>query len=644
MERFENVRLRADALILFIEALFERAGTDRASAEAVARACVDASARGYDTHGVRLVPHYLRGIAGGRINPRPRVSFTRSAAAIGHVDADDGLGHLASYRAIDEGIAIAREAGVAAVAVGRSSHHGATGCYAIEAARRGFAALGMTHADAIVVPHGGVKALLRHQPVELRPARRGRGAPAARHGDQQHPLNRVLLRRATSTALPPDVAVDEDGVMTTDPHRAAAVLSLGGLNFGYKGAGLACMIDLLCSAFTGMAHGFLAPPFGGPDFATPTRLGHFFVVLRPDLFQPADQVPGERVRPGPGPARPAGAARMRVMAPSDPEKARGRRSAPGTASRWISPPGRSCGRRPSGTGSTRRRRQEAASRDAAPGASAGDQGGGCPPKVVSFDADAGGAHAAQDTLVSPRRPPGARDRCRARHRPGGGLRPGRGRRRGLPGRAQRSGDRDRRRPRSGPPAGRPGPCPWTSATSPAPRRRSGARTVQVLVNNAGTNKLASFAEAEPEDFDAVFALNVRAAFFAAQAVARGLIAAEMEGSIIHMSSQMGHVGGPRRSVYCATKHALEGITKASAIDLGPHRIRVNTLCPTFIETPLTRPILAEGDFRQVVLEKIKLGRLGKVEDLMGAILYLAGDASALVTGTSLLVDGGWTAD
>ena len=167
---------------------------------------------------------------------------------------------------------------------------------------------------------------------------------------------------------------------------------------------------------------------------------------------------------------------------------------------------------------------------------------------------------------------------------------------------------------------------------------------QVLVNNAGTNKLAAFTEAEPEDFDAVFALNVRAAFFAAQAVARGLIAAQMEGSIIHMSSQMGHVGGPRRSVYCATKHALEGITKASAIDLGSHGIRVNTICPTFIETPLAGPILAEGNFRQVVLEKIKLGRLGRVEDLMGAILYLAGDASALVTGTSLLVDGGWTAD
>jgi ureidoglycolate dehydrogenase (NAD+) len=327
MERFENVRLLADALIPFIEALFERAGTDRASAEAAARACVDASARGYDTHGVRLVPHYLRGIAGGRINPRPRVSFTRSAAAIGHVDADDGLGHLASYRAIDEGIAIAREAGVAAVAVGRSSHHGATGCYTIEAARRGFAALGMTHADAIVVPHGGVRPFFGTNPLSFGLPVEGEEPLLLDMATSSIPLNRVLLRRATSTALPPDVAVDEDGVMTTDPHRAAAVLSLGGLNYGYKGAGLACMIDLLCSAFTGMAHGFLAPAFGGPDFATPTRLGHFFVVLRPDLFQPPDRfrasVSAMLRDLRDQPAQPG----MRVMAPSDPEKAEARERA-----------------------------------------------------------------------------------------------------------------------------------------------------------------------------------------------------------------------------------------------------------------------------------------------------------------------------
>jgi NAD(P)-dependent dehydrogenase (short-subunit alcohol dehydrogenase family) len=166
----------------------------------------------------------------------------------------------------------------------------------------------------------------------------------------------------------------------------------------------------------------------------------------------------------------------------------------------------------------------------------------------------------------------------------------------------------------------------------------------VLVNNAGTNRPAPFTDVTPEDFDAVLGLNLRAAFFVAQAVARGLIAAGERGSIINVSSQMGHVGGPRRSVYCASKAAMEGMTKAMALDLAPHGIRVNTLCPTFIETPMTRPFFAEESFRASVLSRIKLGRLGQVEDLMGAILFLAGDASALMTGAPLIVDGGWTAE
>jgi NAD(P)-dependent dehydrogenase (short-subunit alcohol dehydrogenase family) len=127
-------------------------------------------------------------------------------------------------------------------------------------------------------------------------------------------------------------------------------------------------------------------------------------------------------------------------------------------------------------------------------------------------------------------------------------------------------------------------------------------------------------------------------------VARGLIAAGAQGSIINISSQMGHVGGPRRSVYCASKAAMEGMTKAMALDLAPHGIRVNTLCPTFIETPMTRPFFADESFRTSVLSRIKLGRLGQVEDLMGAILFLAGDASSLMTGAPLIVDGGWTAE
>lgn len=166
----------------------------------------------------------------------------------------------------------------------------------------------------------------------------------------------------------------------------------------------------------------------------------------------------------------------------------------------------------------------------------------------------------------------------------------------------------------------------------------------ILVNNAGTNRPASFLDVSVADFDVVMAINVRAAFFVAQAVAKGLVAAGRAGSIINISSQMGLVGGPRRSVYCATKWAVEGFSKAMALDLAPHQIRVNTVCPTFIETPMTQPFLADPAFRESVVSKIKLGRVGQVEDLMGAMVFLASDASALMTGSSLVVDGGWTAE
>jgi NAD(P)-dependent dehydrogenase (short-subunit alcohol dehydrogenase family) len=166
----------------------------------------------------------------------------------------------------------------------------------------------------------------------------------------------------------------------------------------------------------------------------------------------------------------------------------------------------------------------------------------------------------------------------------------------------------------------------------------------ILVNNAGGARHSPFLEVSETDYDAVTALNLRAAFFVMQTVARGMRDAGRGGAIINVSSQMGHVGGPRRSVYCATKFALEGMTKAAALDLAPLGIRVNTLCPTFIETPMTRPGLADPSIRDWVLSKIKLGRVGQVEDLMGAVVYLAGDAASLVTGTSLLVDGGWTAE
>ena len=166
----------------------------------------------------------------------------------------------------------------------------------------------------------------------------------------------------------------------------------------------------------------------------------------------------------------------------------------------------------------------------------------------------------------------------------------------------------------------------------------------ILINNAGTNRPTLFVDVTVEDFDFVFGLNVRAAYFVAQAVARRLIESKTPGSIVNISSQMGHVGGPTRTVYCATKHAMEGFTKAMAIELAPHKIRVNTLAPTFIETPMTRPFFENETFRKDTLNRIKLGRLGQLEDLTGAIVFLASDAAALMTGTSLVVDGGWTAE
>lgn len=165
----------------------------------------------------------------------------------------------------------------------------------------------------------------------------------------------------------------------------------------------------------------------------------------------------------------------------------------------------------------------------------------------------------------------------------------------------------------------------------------------VLVNAAGMARHGPAHDTTPEDFDAVAAVNIKAAYFAAQAVAQELLAAGRPGSLIQISSQMGHVGGLDRAVYCATKHAVEGMTKAMAMEWGPHGIRVNTICPTFILTPLTQATFDDPARRAWIESKIKLGRVGEVADVMGAVVYLASDASALVTGTALRVDGGWTA-
>ena len=165
----------------------------------------------------------------------------------------------------------------------------------------------------------------------------------------------------------------------------------------------------------------------------------------------------------------------------------------------------------------------------------------------------------------------------------------------------------------------------------------------ILVNNAGMNRPGPMQAMSVDDYDAVMDVNVRAVYFLTQAVVAKMLDAARGGSIINVSSQMGRVGGLERTVYCASKHAIEGLTRALAIELGPQQIRVNTICPTFIRTPFTAQTFANPELVAWIESKIKLGRIGEIEDIMGAVVFLASDAAALITGSSLMIDGGWTA-
>ena len=165
----------------------------------------------------------------------------------------------------------------------------------------------------------------------------------------------------------------------------------------------------------------------------------------------------------------------------------------------------------------------------------------------------------------------------------------------------------------------------------------------ILINNAGTNRPAKLIDTKIEDFDYVMSLNVRSVINLTKLIVKKMLDSNIKGSIINVSSQMGHVGGPNRTTYCSSKFAIEGFTKSLAIELGPDGIRVNAICPTFIQTPMTEPFLKDEDFKKTTIGMIPIGRLGEVTDLMGPFVFLASEASSLMTGSSILVDGGWTA-
>ena len=171
--------------------------------------------------------------------------------------------------------------------------------------------------------------------------------------------------------------------------------------------------------------------------------------------------------------------------------------------------------------------------------------------------------------------------------------------------------------------------------------------LDILLNNAGMNIPELFVDVSQAHLDDMIALNVRAAFLVSQAAVKKMLAhperRKFGGSIIHVTSQMGRVGAERRTVYCMTKHAIEGLTKAMAVELAPENIRVNAIAPTFLETPMTASFFADPQFRDWVLSRIPLGRVGRMDEVTGAIVFLASPAASLITGASLAIDGGWTA-
>ncbi|SHF19688.1 Malate/lactate/ureidoglycolate dehydrogenase, LDH2 family [Modicisalibacter ilicicola DSM 19980] len=277
-------RVAVKELERFIDETLLHCGTDEASATAVTRALVTASRMGTDSHGLRLLPHYVKALEGGRIKARPAMAFTRRMPATGHLDADDGFGHLAGYTAIEHAVDMAREVGIGAVAVGNSSHFGAAGCYALAASEEGMIGMAMCNSDPFVLLHGSQVPFHGTNPIAFSVPVEGRSPYLLDMATSSIPWNRVQQYGAIGRTLPPDVAADAGGRLTIEPDDVAALLPLGGAQFGFKGAGLAGVVEILSSTLSGMLNGFRLLPMGGPDMSTPRGIGHFFLVVQPQAF------------------------------------------------------------------------------------------------------------------------------------------------------------------------------------------------------------------------------------------------------------------------------------------------------------------------------------------------------------------------
>lgn len=278
-------RFSEDEISKRVEARLSEAGASAESRSAALRAMLHASLVGVDSHGVRLTGHYCRMLAGGRLNKNPQVTVEQRGAGSAMVDGDDGMGHLAAYRAVEIGMALAREAGVGAVGIKHSSHLGAAGAYALAGAEQGFVTFATTNTDSMVALHDGAQKFHGTNPLAFAAPVPGSRPWLLDMATSSIPLNRVLLHRSLDQPLPEGVAATPEGVPTTDPHAADMLIPLGGVDYGYKGAALAGVATLFSALLTGttLDPDFI-PMYGGDDISTPRNMGHFVMVIDPDKF------------------------------------------------------------------------------------------------------------------------------------------------------------------------------------------------------------------------------------------------------------------------------------------------------------------------------------------------------------------------
>jgi ureidoglycolate dehydrogenase (NAD+) len=278
--RFDEARVREK-----VEARLSAVGTSAESRAAAIRAMIHASLVGVDSHGVRLTAHYCRMLEGGRLNKTPQLKVEKRGAGSAMVDGDDGLGHYATYKAVEVGMELAREAGVGAVGIRHSSHLGAAGAYALAGAEAGFVTFATTNTDSIVALHDGAQKFHGTNPLAFAAPVPGGKPWLLDMATSSIPLNRVMLHRSLDKDLPQGVAATDEGHPTTNPHEAEMLIPLGGVDYGYKGAGLAGVATLFSALLTGttLDPDFI-PMYGSSDISTPRNMGHFVLVIDPDKF------------------------------------------------------------------------------------------------------------------------------------------------------------------------------------------------------------------------------------------------------------------------------------------------------------------------------------------------------------------------